>query len=108
MKILITGASGLIGSELVQDLVLKKHKIVVLTRNIAKTLHRTTFFPVVPILLKWFYGDMSSLLLDDQKIVPQKLLELKHLFLYPNIHSLWFDYLKAHSPDQKWCGMFEK
>ena len=36
MKILITGASGLIGSELVQDLVLKKHKIVVLTRNIAK------------------------------------------------------------------------
>ena len=44
MKILITGASGLIGSELVQDLVLKKHKIVVLTRNIAKTLHRTIFF----------------------------------------------------------------
>ena len=40
--------------------------------------------PVVPI--KW-YGDMSSLLLDDQKIVPQKLLELKHLFLYPNIHA---------------------
>ena len=58
-----------------------------LTRNIAKTLHRTSFFPVVPILLKWFYGDMSSLLLDDQKIVPQKLLELKHLFLYPNIHA---------------------
>ena len=59
---------------------------------------------------------MSSLLLDDQKIVPQKLLELKHFPLKPNhidaktnnIHSLWFDYLKAHSPDQKWCGMFEK
>ena len=29
MKILITGASGLIGSELVRELVLKKHKVVV-------------------------------------------------------------------------------
>ena len=57
------------------------------TKILAKTLHRTTFLPVVPILLKWFYGDMSSLLLDDQKISPQKLLQLRHPFLYPKIED---------------------
>ena len=50
MKILITGASGLIGSELVQDLVLKKHKIVVLTRNIAKAKKK------LPYPIKFYLG----------------------------------------------------
>ena len=57
------------------------------TKILAKTLHRTAFFPIAPIFLKIVYGEMSSLLLDEQRIVPQKLLELKHPFLYPNIHA---------------------
>ena len=30
---------------------------------------------------------MSSLLLDDQKISPQRLLQLRHPFLYPKIED---------------------
>ncbi len=37
------------------------------------------------------------------------LLELNHIEKKTNnIHSLWFDYLKTHSPNQNLCGMFEK
>ncbi len=55
------------------------------TKILAQTLQRTAFFPIAPIFLKMVYGEMSSLLLNEQRVIPQKLLQLQHPFLYPDI-----------------------
>ena len=55
------------------------------TEALGRTLKRPTLFPVPTPILKMIMGDVSSLLLDSQKIVPQRLLEQGHSFLYPKI-----------------------
>ncbi|MCX7084163.1 MAG: TIGR01777 family oxidoreductase [Methylococcales bacterium] len=46
------------------------------TKTLGKCLHRPTPFPVPAFLLKTLLGEMSALLLDSQKVVPNRLLEM--------------------------------
>ncbi|TDQ33753.1 TIGR01777 family oxidoreductase [Aureibacillus halotolerans] len=55
-----------------------------LGRIVAKTIHRPHWFHVPSPLLKIALGDMSSLLLDSHKIMPQKAEEHGFRFLYPD------------------------
>ena len=38
-------------------------------------------------MLKIIFGEMSCIILDSQKVLPKKLNELGHEFLYPEIYS---------------------
>ena len=55
------------------------------TKTLGAWLHRPTFFTLPEFLLKLMFGDMSTLLIDGQKVMPQALLdagfEFKHLTL---------------------------
>ena len=59
----------------------------VFTRAFGKAVQRPAFFPVPPFMLKIIFGEMSCIILDSQKVLPKKLTELGHEFLYPEIYS---------------------
>lgn len=55
------------------------------TKTLGRTLGRPTLFPVPAFVLKTLFGDMSSILLDSQKVVPKRLKELGFEFEYGNL-----------------------
>lgn len=56
--------------------------------TLAKRLHRPAFFAVPQWLLKLALGERSQLLLDNQPLVPQRLLDDGFKFSYPNLADL--------------------
>lgn len=66
----------------------------VFSKSLAKSLNRPCLFPVPPIILKMVYGEMSTIILDGQKIVPKKLEELDFAFQFPNIDMAMNDIAK--------------
>ena len=59
----------------------------IFTKAFGKAVQRPAFFPVPPFMLKIIFGEMSCIILDSQKVLPKKLNELGHEFLYPEIYS---------------------
>ena len=57
------------------------------TKILAKSLNRFAVFPVPPLLLKILLGEMSCLMLGEQKVIPDKLNRLNYNFLYPKIET---------------------
>jgi uncharacterized protein (TIGR01777 family) len=57
------------------------------TKSLGKALHRPTLFPVPDQMLKLVFGEMSSVILDSQKIVSQRLNDVHFKFQYPEIDS---------------------
>jgi len=57
------------------------------TKAFGKSIKRPTLFPVPPLALKLAMGEMASLALDSQKVYPQRLTELGHEFMFPNIET---------------------
>ena len=57
------------------------------TKALGKALRRPTLFPVPAAILNMLMGEMSQLLLGSQKILPQRLLDQGHSFLYPNMED---------------------
>ncbi|MBS0622079.1 MAG: TIGR01777 family oxidoreductase [Verrucomicrobia bacterium] len=55
------------------------------TRAMGKVLGRPTPFVVPALLLRWWLGDQSDLILHGQFVVPQKLVEMGFRFTYPTI-----------------------
>ena len=53
--------------------------------SLGKTLKRPVIFPVPPFALKFVFGEMSTIMLDSQKIISKKLNDLKFTFDYPKI-----------------------
>ncbi|WP_350582611.1 DUF1731 domain-containing protein, partial [Pseudomonas sp. HY2-MNA-CIBAN-0224] len=45
------------------------------TKTLGSWLHRPTFFTLPNFLLKLMFGEMSTLLIDGQKVLPQALLD---------------------------------
>jgi len=56
-------------------------------KEIAKTLHRPYWFWIPGFLLKLVLGEMSSLLLEGQKVFPTRLVGEGFSFLYPDLPS---------------------
>lgn len=61
---------------------------------IGKVLHRPVFIPTPAFALKIIFGEMSSILLTGQKVVPQKLLDAGFTFTYPQPEAALEDLLK--------------
>lgn len=57
------------------------------TKILGKVLHRPTFIPVPPIMLKLLFGEGSTVLLDSKEAHPKALLEKGFVFLYGDLES---------------------
>ena len=55
--------------------------------TIAETLSRPYWMPIPGFSLKAIIGEMSTLVLDGQKVLPNRLLETGYEFLYPQLSS---------------------
>lgn len=55
------------------------------TKALGKALHRPAFMPVPTFALKSAFGEMSSVLLEGQKVLPTKIKEKKFRFHYPTL-----------------------
>ena len=50
------------------------------TKTLGKCLHRPTPFPVPAFILRTLLGEMSALLIDSQRVLPNRLLEMGFVF----------------------------
>ena len=55
------------------------------TKTLGAWLHRPTFFTLPKFLLKLMFGEMSTLLIDGQKVLPQALLNADFKFKQPTL-----------------------
>ena len=56
-----------------------------LAKALGKTMHRPSFFPAPGFMLKLILGEFGSVLLEGQRVIPQKLLSQGFQFRYPEI-----------------------
>ncbi len=57
------------------------------TKDLGAWLHRPTFFTLPTPLLKLMFGEMSTLLIDGQKVLPQALLDAGYDFKQPTLEK---------------------
>jgi hypothetical protein len=55
------------------------------TRTLASTLHRPAFATVPEFALKLLFGEMASVLLDSQRVLPKAAVAAGFEFKYPNL-----------------------
>ncbi|MEH7501404.1 TIGR01777 family oxidoreductase [Neobacillus drentensis] len=55
-------------------------------KTLASALHRPHWFPVPSYALRLLLGEMSTLVIDGQKVLPNKLLENGYQFTYSNLN----------------------
>ncbi len=65
-------------------------------KAIAKALHRPYWFWIPGFLLKLVLGDMSSLLLEDKRVIPRRLLDEGFNFLYPDLPTALAELLDSN------------
>lgn len=65
----------------------------------AKILRRPCFVPTPGLPLRWLLGEQADLLLEGQRIVPQRLQAIGFDFLYPDVRSALQNILCKPSPD---------
>lgn len=63
----------------------------VLSQVLADTLKRPNWLPVPAVMLKMILGDMSALVAEGQKVIPEKALSLDYMFQYPTIDKALAD-----------------
>ncbi len=56
-----------------------------LAKALGKALHRPSFIPAPGFMVKWVLGEFGSVILEGQKVIPRKLLDLGFVFQYPDI-----------------------
>jgi len=69
--------------------------------SLGKALKRPVIFPVPPFALKVAFGEMSSIMLDSQKIVSQKLKDLNFTFHFPKIDQALQNACQRNKDDLK-------
>lgn len=56
------------------------------SRVLGQVMHRPTWFPVPSFVLRLLLGDMSTVVLEGQRAVPKRLLDLGFTFRYEDLH----------------------
>jgi NAD dependent epimerase/dehydratase family enzyme len=54
-------------------------------KTLAQVLHRPYWLPVPSFALKLLLGEMSTLVVEGQKVLPEMLLENGYQFMYPDL-----------------------
>lgn len=65
------------------------------TNALAQTVHRPAFLKIPAWALRFFLGDFSHLLLDSQRVIPQRALEAGFQWEYPNVEEALKNILQA-------------
>jgi uncharacterized protein (TIGR01777 family) len=65
------------------------------TKTLGQVLHRPAIAPVPGIALKILLGEMSSLLLEGQKVLPQKAIAQGYAFQFPTLEGAFRDLLST-------------
>jgi hypothetical protein len=55
-------------------------------KTLAQVLHRPHWLPVPSLALKLLLGDMSTLVVEGQKVLPEVLLKNGYQFMYPDLN----------------------
>lgn len=63
------------------------------SRALGRALHRPAIMPVPPVALKLLYGEMAEIVLEGQRAVPERLLELGYEFRHPDLDEALRDAL---------------
>lgn len=71
------------------------------TKAFSKALKLPALFPVPPFILKIAFGEMSTIILSSQKIIPKKLSEHNFTFKYPTIEKALNDICLNYSFEGK-------
>ncbi len=58
-----------------------------LAKALGKALHRPSFIPAPAFMVKLVLGELGSVILEGQRVIPKKLLEKGFVFHYPDIHQ---------------------
>jgi uncharacterized protein (TIGR01777 family) len=56
-------------------------------KTLGKVIHRPYWFPTLSFMLKLLLGEMSTLVLDGQRVLPRRLLDAGFDFRYPELES---------------------
>ncbi len=67
-------------------------------KALGKIMSRPSFIPVPGFLLRWAFGDVSTVVLDGQRVLPQKLKSLGYSFQYPTLEMALRDLLNKNQP----------
>jgi NAD dependent epimerase/dehydratase family enzyme len=66
-----------------------------MSQILAEVLNKPTFMPAVPaLLLKLVMGEFGSVLLEGQRVLPKRLLDMGFQFQFSNIREALEDLLK--------------
>lgn len=57
------------------------------TKALANSINRPAFLPVPPVMLKLIFGEMSSVILDGQKVKPQRAIDAGFKFKFSDINE---------------------
>lgn len=77
------------------------------TKILGRVLGRPTPFPVPAFFLKTALGEMSQILLDGQKVLPEKFLKKGYIFLFPTLDEALKDILKNDRKGEKVIRRFQ-
>ena len=58
-----------------------------LSKTLGQLLSRPAILPFPAMAAKILMGEMATIVLDSQKVIPQRLIEQEHRFLYPNLEG---------------------
>lgn len=56
-------------------------------RVLGRVMRRPSFFPVPAFVMRLLFGEMATVLLDGQRVVPQRLMDSGFVFRYPEAES---------------------
>jgi uncharacterized protein (TIGR01777 family) len=62
-------------------------------RTIAQVMKRPHYFPLPGFVMRFAFGEVASVVLEGQSVLPQKLLELGFTFIYPRLVEALSDLL---------------
>lgn len=68
------------------------------TKVLASTLHRPAFLPAPAIAIKLAMGELATLVLDGQKVLPQRTREVGFTWSFPKLDAALADILKKKAP----------
>jgi uncharacterized protein (TIGR01777 family) len=56
-----------------------------LAKALGRALHRPSFIPAPGFMVKWVLGEFGSVILEGQRVIPRRLLDLGFVFQHPDI-----------------------
>lgn len=67
-------------------------------RTLAEVMDKPYKLPIPGFAIKALYGEMSTMVLDGQRVLPERLLALGFTFQYPDLRDALTDILKEETP----------